>query len=302
VAEDQSSRRLPYEFAPVPRWLFEYRRDRVVGDKEFALLAALYNLAPIAKLRIGENFSINLDRLREYVDVRSLRRETDRKRSDDAVRKRLERARDRGLLEYTVTGNPTAGYRYSISLPLSKPNLSAKRPISSGVSRPTSPPPEARTSKPDAQTEASVASGLSCGASVQPRPTSDVPRPTSEIGRIRDRDKSCAIGRDEARPSSSDVREKNTNRSEERLHGEASSSRVRAYDGEGTVDDRLFEAAAARDNRRRPWHDLAERHHREAHAAALADLDTHPPGEERDFLYDLVETFNAVRAEPERAA
>jgi hypothetical protein len=200
----------PFSFAPVPRWIFEWRRRRLLTESEKQLLEALFHLAKARALKNGEETpAISLDLLVEYVDPRAFRRNTDRRRAHDAVRKRIERAAERGLLGYRCVGSTEAGFQYVFRLPIAAPVPSEPCPSADGTSRPT--PAAVETGSPSeipAPAE-EVASELERGRGVHSRPTGDTSRPRANTTVIPGTERDSARAGDASRPSPRDVRDVN---------------------------------------------------------------------------------------------
>lgn len=205
-----ADRKLGYPYAPVPRWVFELRRERLLADTEALLLQALFHLAALDALMEGrETPSVSLDRLLlEYVDCRRFRRRTDRDRAADALRKRLERGQARGLFSYRVVGNAQAGYRYVFKLVTERPDASVLRPTATGGPRPRPAAPETRSAPTPEGKGRRVASDRERTPSVQSRPISDASRPTTDGAANPPADPGSAGPGDASRPSPSDVRSK----------------------------------------------------------------------------------------------
>ena len=190
-----SGLKLPYSFAPPPRWIFTCVRDRAISIDDAWLLSTLFHLARAAALASGdETPSVLLDTLLDYVHPKRYHRHAEQERARDALRKRLARAQQRGLFSYRVVGNPATGYKYVFKLPTEPPSVSALCPTKSDASCPTSTAAEHGTTPAVAATDVQAVSDLMCGESLHPCPTSDGSCPTSEGAAIAVVETSPAAG------------------------------------------------------------------------------------------------------------
>jgi hypothetical protein len=259
--------RFPFAFAGVQRWMFQYVADGIMSRDDGWTLATLSHLMKAPNLAEGTEFGIDPERLLKHLERGS------GAKSRDALRKKLDRMRQRGLLvSFRVDGNPHAGYTYFVTLPLAPPAVSALCPTSRGGSSPTSVAPKSATETDSGDEEREDASDLALPRMDESCPTSLDSCPTLEAAATPGTNGVRAGVPDELCPTYRDVRDDTNICSEEDVLGGASLSRTHAREDEEVPI----------------WRRLATR----------AAIDEFPAGPERDFLIEFVETFDAVEVDP----
>jgi hypothetical protein len=121
-------RGLRYSFAPVPRWLIQGAIEGEISPEARWLHEVLYHRADTQQLqRRGET----------PVLLRTTLAAALRRNDDSSLARLICRERERGRLDYRVTGSRHTGYGYAFTLFPDGPRLSDKSPTEEQAGGPT---------------------------------------------------------------------------------------------------------------------------------------------------------------------